>query len=69
VNIQPLHPDGCGGLWVVGHMFCRLLLVASILGGAGLCIFLALQGTPTVPNRRPEPYLLPAPSRGLPPGP
>jgi hypothetical protein len=58
VRVQPLHPDGCGGLWPVGHMLSLVLYVAAILGGAGLCIFLALEGTPSPLTRRPEPYLL-----------
>jgi hypothetical protein len=35
-----------------------LLYFTAILGGASLCIFLALPGTPSAFTRRPEPYLL-----------
>jgi hypothetical protein len=58
VNVQPLHPDRCGGLRPIGHMLDLVLTAAAILGGAGLCIFLAAHDTPSGPTRRPEPYLL-----------
>jgi hypothetical protein len=58
VNVQPLHPDRCGGLRPVGHMLDLVLTAAAILGGAGLCIFLAVQDTPSGPTRRPESYVL-----------
>lgn len=60
INIQPLHPDSCGGLAPVGHMLGMVLIVAAILGGAGLCIFLAAHDTPSGLTRRPEPYILAA---------
>ena len=60
VHIQPLHPDRCGGLWIVGRLFNLTLNVAAVLGGVALCIIPALQGTPVVPARRPELYLLAA---------
>jgi hypothetical protein len=58
VHIQALHPDRCGGLWIVGRLFNLTLNVAAVLGGVALCIILLLQGTPVVPARRPELYLL-----------
>jgi hypothetical protein len=58
VNVQPLHPDRCGGLRPVGHMLDLVLTAAAILGDAGLCIFLAVQDTPSGPTRRPESYVL-----------
>jgi hypothetical protein len=58
LNVQPLHPDRCGGLRPVGHMLDLVLSAAAILGGAGLCIFLAVQDTPSGPTRRPESYVL-----------
>lgn len=58
VNVQPLHPDRCGGLRPIGHMLDLVLTAAAILGGAGLCIFLAVHDTPSGPTRRPEPYIL-----------
>jgi hypothetical protein len=58
VHIQPLHPDRCGGLWIVGRLFNLTLNVAAVLGGVALCIILVLHGTPVVPARRPELYLL-----------
>jgi hypothetical protein len=60
VQIQPLHPDGCGGLWIVGRLFNLMLNVAAVLGGVALCVISVLQGTPMVPVRRPELYLLAA---------
>jgi hypothetical protein len=60
VHVQPLHPDYCGGLWVVGHMFSLLLYVATVLGAAGVCIVLLWHQAGVVVNRRPEPYLLAA---------
>jgi hypothetical protein len=58
IQVQPLHPDGCGGLRVIGRLLNLVLYVAAILGVAGVCIFLALHGTPWVATRRPEPYVL-----------
>jgi hypothetical protein len=58
IHVQPLHPDGCGGLWIVGHMFSLVLCVAAVLAGAGLCLILAWLGTDVVPGRRPELYVL-----------
>jgi hypothetical protein len=58
LNVQPLHPDRCGGLRPVGHMLDLVLTAAAILGGAGLCIFLAVHDTPSGPTRRPESYVL-----------
>jgi hypothetical protein len=58
IRVQPLHPDGCGGLWVVGHMLTLVLDAAAILAGAGVGISLALYGTAVAPTRRPELYLL-----------
>jgi hypothetical protein len=58
VRVWPLHPDGCGGLWPLGHVLSFVLYFAAVLGGASLCIFLALPGTPSAFTRRPEPYLL-----------
>jgi hypothetical protein len=58
IHIQLLHPDGCGGLRVVGNLLSLVLSVAAVLGGAGLCIVLALQGTAWAPTHRPEPYVL-----------
>ena len=53
-----LHPDGCGGLRIVGNLLSLVLCVAAVLGGAGLCIALALHGTAWAPAHRPEPYVL-----------
>jgi hypothetical protein len=58
IRVWPLHPDGCGGLWPLGHVLSFVLYFAAILGGSSLCIFLALPGTPSAFTRRPEPYLL-----------
>lgn len=58
VTIHPLHPDRCGGLWIVGRLFNLTLNVAAVLGGLAVCIFRLLQGTPIVLVRRPELYLL-----------
>lgn len=58
IRAQPLHPDGCGGLWIVGHMLTLVLYAAAILASVGVGIFLALSGTPVVPTRRVELYLL-----------
>lgn len=58
VDIRPLHPDNCGGLAPVGHLLGMVLSAAAILGGAGLCIFLAVHDTPSGLTRRPEPYIL-----------
>jgi hypothetical protein len=58
IRVRPLHPDGCGGLWPVGHLLSFVLYFAAILGAASLSIFLALPGTPSAATRRPEPYLL-----------
>jgi hypothetical protein len=58
LQVQPLHPDGCGGLRVIGRLLNLVLHVAAIFGAAGVCIFLALHGTPWVATRRPEPYVL-----------
>jgi hypothetical protein len=58
VHVHPLHPDRCGGLWIVGRLFNLTLNVAAVLGGVALCIFRVLQGTPIVLARRPELYLL-----------
>jgi hypothetical protein len=46
ISVQPLHPDGCGGLRPIGHMLSLVLSVAAILGGASLCIFLTVEATP-----------------------
>jgi hypothetical protein len=58
LQVQPLHPDGCGGLRVIGRLLNLVLHVAAVFGAAGVCIFLALHGTPWVATRRPEPYVL-----------
>jgi hypothetical protein len=61
VHIQPLHPDHCGGLWIVGRMFSLMLNVAAVLGGVALCIGVALDGLQQpglMPTRRLELYLL-----------
>lgn len=58
IRVQPLHPDGCGGLWMVGHMLTLVLDAAAILASGGVGIFLALYGTAVTPDRRPELYLL-----------
>jgi hypothetical protein len=58
VWVQPLHPDGCGGLWPIGHLLSLVLFAAAIIGGSSLCIFLALKETPSALSSRPEPYLL-----------
>jgi hypothetical protein len=58
LQVQLLHPDGCGGLRVIGRLLNLVLHVAAIFGAAGVCIFLALHGTPWVATRRPEPYVL-----------
>jgi hypothetical protein len=58
MRVQPRHPDGCGGLRMVGSLLSLGLGVAAVLGGAGLCIVLVLQGTPWPPAYRPEPYVL-----------
>jgi uncharacterized membrane protein len=60
LHIQPLHPDRCGGLWIVGRLFNLMLNVAAVLGGVALCIIPVLRGTPVEPVRRPELYLLAA---------
>src|SRR6266496_6665191 len=65
VHVQTLHPDRCGGLWIVGRIFNLLLSVAAGFGGVGMCILLALHWTPIGPARRPEPYLLAAFYAGL----
>jgi hypothetical protein len=58
IHIQPLHPDGCGGLWIVGHMLRLTLYIAAVLAGVGLSLIIGWRGTPIPPNRRPEPYVL-----------
>lgn len=58
IRVQPLHPDGCGGLWVVGRLLSLVLYTAAVMGSVGVGVFLALPGTVAVFNRRPEPYLL-----------
>jgi hypothetical protein len=60
VRVWPHHPDGSGGLRPVGRVLAFVLYFAAILGGASLCMFLALPGTPSAVTRRPEPYLLAA---------
>lgn len=61
LHIQALHPDNCGGLWIVGRMFSLTLNVAAVFGGVTLCLGFALdaldQATLT-PYRRPELYLM-----------
>jgi hypothetical protein len=61
LHIQPLHPDNCGGLWIVGRTFSLTLNVAAVFGGVTLCLGIALgaldQATLT-PYRRPELYLM-----------
>jgi hypothetical protein len=58
IHIQPLHPDGCGGLWVVGHMLRLTLYIAAILAGVGLSLIIGWRETPIPPIHRPEPYVL-----------
>ena len=58
VQVRLLHPDGCGGLWPVGHLLSFVLYFAAVLGGASLFMFLALPDTPSALTRRPEPYAL-----------
>jgi hypothetical protein len=60
VCVQPLHPGGCGGLWPIGHLLSLVLFAAAVIGGSSLCIIIALEGTPSMLTRRPEPYLLAA---------
>jgi hypothetical protein len=38
VHPQPLHPDRCGGLWIVGRLFTLMLNVAALYGGTALCL-------------------------------
>jgi hypothetical protein len=57
VHVQPLHPDRCGGLWIVGRMFSLTLNVAALFGGVALCLGVALGAlhqAPVVLYRRPE---------------
>jgi hypothetical protein len=61
LRIQPLHPDNCGGLWIVGRMFSLTLNVAAGFGGVALCLGFALDAfdqTTLTPYRRPELYLM-----------
>jgi len=58
IHVRLQHPDGCGGLQTVGKLLSLVLFVATVLGGAGLCMVLALLGTPWAPAHRPEPYVL-----------
>lgn len=58
VRVQPLHPDGCGGLWPIGSLLSLVLFAAAILGSTSLGIFLALEGTPSPLTWRPESVLL-----------
>lgn len=57
VHLQPLHPDRCGGLWIVGRMFSLMLDVAALFGAAALCLGVALAAlhqAPLDPYRHPE---------------
>jgi hypothetical protein len=58
VTIQPLHPDGCGGLWIVGRMFSLTLNAAAGLGIIAVGLVLLWDETTVSIVRRPEPYLL-----------
>jgi hypothetical protein len=57
VCVQPLHPDGCGGLWPIGSLLNSVLFAAVILGGTSLAIG-ALEGTSSLLRSRPEALLL-----------
>jgi hypothetical protein len=57
LHLQPLHPDRCGGLWIVGRMFNLMLNVAALFGGVALCLgfaLAALHQAPLMPYRHPE---------------
>jgi hypothetical protein len=61
LHIQALHPDNCGGLWIVGRMFNLTLNVAAVFGGVTLCLGFALDAldqAALTPYRRPELYLM-----------
>jgi hypothetical protein len=61
VHPQPLHPDRCGGLWIVGRLFTLMLNVAAVYGATALCLGFVLAAwhqAPLLPNRHPELALL-----------
>jgi hypothetical protein len=61
LHLQPLHPDRCGGLWIVGRLFTLTLNVAALYGAAALCLGLVLAAwhqAPLVAYRHPELTLL-----------
>jgi hypothetical protein len=60
VHVQPLHPDRCGGLWIVGRLFTLMFNVATVFGIAAVCFALIWINTPLFMLRRPELYLLAA---------
>ena len=65
VHVQPLHPDGCGGMWIVGRLFTVTLNVGTVFGAVAVCFILLWNDTPVVMGRRPELYLLAAFYLGL----
>jgi hypothetical protein len=63
LQLQPLHPDRCGGLWIVGRLFTLVLNVAAVYGATAVCLGLVLAAwhqAPLLPNRHPELALLAA---------
>jgi hypothetical protein len=58
IRVQPLHPDGCGGVWIVGHLLRLVLYAAAVMASVGVGLFLASPPNLMVFNRRAEPYLL-----------
>jgi hypothetical protein len=58
IRVQPLHPDGFGGLWVLGRLLSLVLYAAAVMASVGVGLFLALPPNLMVFNRRAEPYLL-----------
>jgi hypothetical protein len=58
IRVQPLHPDGFGGLWIVGRFLSLVLYTAAVMASVGVGLFLALPPNLMVFNRRAEPYLL-----------
>jgi len=61
LHLQPLHPDRCGGLWIVGRLFSLTLSVAVVYGATALCLGLVLAAwhqAPLAAYRHPELALL-----------